>query len=694
MTYPRLSLIALLVSFATHADADIFEPLGPSQSDFGGVGLLQMPTARMAKTGEFSANYVDDDQYRRWSMSVQPFDWLEATLRYTDVRTRLYSANFGFSGDQTYKDKGMDVKVRLLEESTWIPNLSLGFRDLMGTGLFDSEYIVGSKRVGPFDFTLGMGWGNMGESGNITNPFCEWKNDWCSRDNGYSSGGGKFETKNMFHGNAALFGGVEYQTPWQPLRLKLEYDGNDYSNEFAGKIDHSSPINIGAVYRLFDYMDTHLSYQRGNTLMWGVTLRTNFNDLRQNHLDEPRPVYTAEKAPIDSSHVDWPVMAGQFESNAGWNTASLYSDQSTVTLLGQQHKYRDQQEAIDRTALVAINHLPDTVEELRVIERQRDFQLQETVIDLDSVRKANQPQVLGQEAVVEEHQKVPAPVQGTLRYQSEPEWFSYSFDPALTQSFGGPESFYMYQIGINANSELRLSDKDWLQGTLFFNIANNYDKFNYKTPPADTDALPRVRTWVREYVDSSNILLNNLQLTHMEQFGQEWYGQAYGGYLEMMYAGVGGEVLYRPFGQSWALGLDTNWVKQRDWNNTLKMADYDVATGHLTGYWQLPFMDNVTAKVAVGRYLAGDLGATFDFSKRFDSGIVMGAYATLTDVSAEEYGEGSFTKGIYITIPFDLMLIRPTTSKGTIGWVPLTRDGGQMLSRSHTLYDMTERLPL
>jgi hypothetical protein len=64
-----------------------------------------------------------------------------------------------------------------------------------------------------------------------------------------------------------------------------------------------------------------------------------------------------------------------------------------------------------------------------------------------------------------------------------PWWFSYSFDPALTQSFGGPESFYMYQIGINANSELRLSDKDWLQGTLFFNIVNNYDKFNYKTPP-------------------------------------------------------------------------------------------------------------------------------------------------------------------------------------------------------------------
>ena len=152
-------------------------------------------------------------------------------------------------------------------------------------------------------------------------------------------------------------------------------------------------------------MDTHLSYQRGNTLMWGVTLRTNFNDLRQNHLDEPHPVYTAGKAPIDSSHVDWPVMAGQFESNAGWNKASLYSDKATVTLLGQQQKYRDQQEAIDRTALVAINHLPETVDELRVIELQRDLQLQETVIDLDSVRKANQPQILGQETVAVDHQK-------------------------------------------------------------------------------------------------------------------------------------------------------------------------------------------------------------------------------------------------------------------------------------------------
>lgn len=427
--------------------------------------------------------------------------------------------------------------------------------------------------------------------------------------------------------------------------------------------------------------------------MWGVTLRTNFNDLRQNHLDEPRPIYIESRVPAERAAIDWTAMANQFDQNAGWQEPIITVHESSVSLSGQQYKYRDSQEALERTAVIAANQLPASVRELKVVERQRNLELQETVIDLNSVREANIPPVLGGEKSVKSYKKAPSPIMGDIRYQSDSALFSYSFDPSLTQSFGGPESFYMYQVGINANSELRLSDKDWLQGTLFFNVANNFDEFNYKTPPADGDNLPRVRTWIREYVDSSNILLNNLQLTHLDQLNQDWYGQVYGGYLEMMYAGVGGELLYRPFGQSWALGVDSNWVKQRDWNNTLKMAAYDVVTGHVTGYWQLPFLEGVTAKVAVGRYLAGDVGATFDFSKQFDSGIVMGAYATLTDVSADEYGEGSFTKGIYVTIPFDLMLIRPTTSKGTIGWVPLTRDGGQMLNRSQSLYDLTEHLP-
>ncbi|WP_146626439.1 YjbH domain-containing protein, partial [Escherichia coli] len=65
-----LSCLAIAVSSACHAEVLTYpDPLGSSQSDFGGTGLLQMPNARIAPEGEFSVNYRDNDQYRFYSTS-------------------------------------------------------------------------------------------------------------------------------------------------------------------------------------------------------------------------------------------------------------------------------------------------------------------------------------------------------------------------------------------------------------------------------------------------------------------------------------------------------------------------------------------------------------------------------------------------------------------------------------------------
>ena len=147
-----LSLLSVSITCALQAQAASYpEPIGPSQSDFGGVGLMQVPTARMAKEGEFSLNYRYNDQYRFYSTSIALMPWLEATVRYTDVRTRRYSVIDSFSGNQTYKDKAFDLKLRLWEEGFWLPEVAVGTRDLGGTGLFDSEYLVATKAWGPFD---------------------------------------------------------------------------------------------------------------------------------------------------------------------------------------------------------------------------------------------------------------------------------------------------------------------------------------------------------------------------------------------------------------------------------------------------------------------------------------------------------------------------------------------------------------
>lgn len=196
-----LSCLAIAVSSACHAEVLTYpDPLGSSQSDFGGTGLLQMPNARIAPEGEFSINYRDNDQYRFYSTSVALFPWLEGTIRYTDVRTRKYSQWEDFSGDQSYKDKSFDFKLRLWEEGYWLPQVAFGKRDIAGTGLFDGEYLVASKQAGPFDFTLGMAWGYAGNAGNITNPFCRVSDKYCHRAESHDAGDISFS--DIFRGPA------------------------------------------------------------------------------------------------------------------------------------------------------------------------------------------------------------------------------------------------------------------------------------------------------------------------------------------------------------------------------------------------------------------------------------------------------------------------------------------------------------
>ena len=219
----------------------------------------------------------------------------------------------------------------------------------------------------------------------------------------------------------------------------------------------------------------------------------------------------------------------------------------------------------------------------------------------------------------------------------------------------------------------------------------------------------------RAYVHDNPVRLDHLQLTWFEQPFEEVYTQVYGGYLEMMFAGVGGEVLYRPMNTNWAVGFDANLVSQRDpdsWFGTYSedYFFYDEAacndptpscqayvlsqgtTGHVTGYYMpnWDFLRDTLFKVSAGKFLGGDIGARFDFSKQFKSGVIVGAYATFTDLTAEEYGEGSYNKGFYISIPLDIMTRKPSTGRAKISWEPITRDGGQMLNKQYNLFDKTD----
>ncbi|MDW2277615.1 YjbH domain-containing protein, partial [Vibrio sp. 1074] len=68
-------------------------PLQPSQMDFGGVGLMQMPTGRMAPEGEFNFSVTGSDEYLFYNVTLQVLPWLETTIRYTRVQDLPYSTS-------------------------------------------------------------------------------------------------------------------------------------------------------------------------------------------------------------------------------------------------------------------------------------------------------------------------------------------------------------------------------------------------------------------------------------------------------------------------------------------------------------------------------------------------------------------------------------------------------------------------
>ncbi|HET8816645.1 MAG TPA: YjbH domain-containing protein [Pseudidiomarina sp.] len=702
--FRRSALATAVMLGAVSVNAD---EMRATQTAYGGVGLLQMPTARMAPYGEFSGTYYDSEEYRRMSVSMQLFPWLEANIRYVDIRPITYSEDPSFSGDQTGKDKGIDIKVRLLEESYYLPEVSLGWRDLAGTGVFASEYLVASKRYGDFDFSVGLGWGYMGSSENIDNPFCELRDSFCTRDNEFLGNGGKFEIDKWFRGPTSLFGGIQYAAPIDGLTLKAEYDGNDYrTEEFIGNLQADSRWNFGAEYQLADNLSLKLSYERGNTWMFGFTVRTNFTSLGQVKVDRSVPARGSDKAVEPLTSLTDPQelqrLARELNRYGGLNVREMQffkrnadsETEDTARIYGYQSYFRDNTFAIENTTRTLTSALPESITQYEIVESIDDMQMATDVVDvekaLDAIERRDintkfDDAITRVDIPLSERDKV-----GAYEREIQITRPRVSVKPFLRQAFGNPENFYMYQLGLDLTSDWWIAPNTFIHGTLSGNLMTNFDDFNFLVDGFESP-LPRVRTYIREYVTFSDIWMERLQLSHMDQPATNLYTAYYAGYMERMFGGVGTELLYRELDANWAIGVDMNWVKQRDYESHTGFLDYDVFTGHITGYWEPNFMPNSLFKVAAGQFLAGDRGIQINFEHKFRSGMIIGAYAAKTNVSSADYGEGSFTKGFYISIPIDLLQMQHSRNRGVIGWTPLTRDGGQMLSRSIQLYNTTDR---
>lgn len=691
--------LSFLLLFNTAISAQISDYIypntSPSYSNYGTLGLIQLPNARFFEEGTLGFSWSHNDPYLRGSILAYPFDWMEVSYQYTDINNALYSDVAEFSGNQSLKDKGLDLKLRLLQESQLLPQLALGIRDFGGTGLFASEFLVASKKIRNIDFTLGMGWGILNNN-SIKNPFGylnERFYDRQARDLEATAGGGAVNANTLFTGRAGIFGGIELFIPKSDgLRFKLEFDATNYEIEGREPVTQDSKVNFGLVKPLSRNFFIKLAYVRGNTVNFGFSYKIHAGKSKnaRKKFDPHIPVKDSEivrKVTAKSDLFTYrAALTNLLDRDYTLKLANI--DDGEFHVAYQQNKYSNYGIAAVRILRTLDEVAPDSIDRFKVTNLNGELGLNSISVSRKNFKNNLQrktPQLLLKDSIIESYTLN----KNDFKYQPRALYpaFHYNIEPDLVSQIGGPDGFFFGTIRLNFDSELMLNKDLSLQAKFSYGIIEDFDDITL----ASDSIIPHVRTDIVDYLQQGDeFTIDRLQFNSFANPYKDIYTKFSAGIFERMFGGYGGEFLYRPFDRNYGIGLEAWRVRQRDYKQNLKFKDYETSSGHLTFYFREP-NSGVLIKLKGGKYLAGDSGYTFDISRRFETGLNVGAFFSRTDISREEFGEGGFDKGLYFTIPLDFFSTKYVSRSFAWGIRPVTRDGAAQLTHALPLWGVTDQ---
>lgn len=665
----------------THAAA---QSNSTSLSTYGTPGLIETPTARRLNDGELAFTSSLVGPTLRNTITFQIWPRVSGSFRYT----RIDGAQA--DGSANY-DRSFDIAFQLLDETDFRPAVALGLRDFLGTGLYSGEYLVATKQLGKrLEVTGGIGWGRFASRDGFTNPLGVIDERFETRPGGGSSTGGQVETGDWFRGNAAIFGGIAYHVN-DRTTLFAEYSTDTYEDDvIRGLIDIDSPINVGLQYRFRNGVDLKAYVVGGNEI--GAQFSYVIDPARRASPGgadtAPRPVGNRDALAI----ADWNNSAQGGGKQAAQRVLNARLQEEGMTLQGfemsgsratvrvENNRWNQEAQAAGRAARVMATTLPPQVEELRVVLQEngvpmsqvttRRSDLEDLQYDYDGTWRTYTRADIGDASNVDRSGELPGafPV------------FDYSITPYVAFSFFDPDEPLRLETGAQLATSFRPSPGLTFYGKFRYPVAGNIED----SDRVSDSRIEPVRTNAVLYARESELEINTLTAEYMFRPGENLFGRVTGGYLEDMFGGISAELLWYPIGSRLALGAEVNYARQRDFDMLFGFQDYGVVTGHASAYYD--FGNGFLGQIDAGRYLAGDWGATFSLDREFNNGFRVGGYFTLTDVSSEDFGEGSFDKGIRFEVPLSWVTGRPskTTLKQTIR--PIQRDGGARLNVDNRLH--------
>tara|TARA_B100001989_G_scaffold37351_1_gene22439 strand:+ start:51294 stop:53249 length:1956 start_codon:yes stop_codon:yes gene_type:complete len=634
-----LSIILFFTSKIFPSDSFDFNTF----NNHGVVGLINMPTARFYEESSFgfTFNYNNPDQ--KITMTSFPFDWLEASFFYTNIDGKPYCE---FIEDpvcnQDYKDKGFNTKLRLKKEGV-LPALAIGINDIAGTGFYSSEYIVASYGINKTDIHFGLGWGNYNRNEDLKNPLIYLDKRFETRPTEYEDKGGQFQPSRYFSDSSVSpFFGISHVLNDKVL-LKLERD----TTITSGLIDYETPksqLSFGIEFLATKNLNVGLAYERGNA----ITFKFIYKKDRSS-----KPVYEYKKPERPEKPNKYDNFIGNLESNGiGVNKIVEGSKKIGLEISQFQHP-----------SLQIVDEIIKKAKKDSKINKEINTNYK--IANLDALETFQDNSFENPRLIYKK---------GKAR------GFNTDTSVVFRPFIAGREGFLKFAMLLENDSEYIFSDNFFFSSNLKYSLWDNFD--DLVIPPVDTYPA-QVRSDVKDYLREFNdgIVIGRAQFDGYKTISSNNHLMFSAGIFEEMFSGFGIEYLHFKNESNHAYGFELFQVYKRDYEMQLGLLDYKQLSGHFNYYFRnygaVPF----DLKASYGKYLAGDVGGTIELSRTYSNGVSFGVFATFTDVSSDQFGEGSFDKGIFFNIPIFENMINYT-------WRPLTKDPGAKLIRKNNLHDL------
>lgn len=701
-----------LIPVTAGPTAALADPMiGQVINRYGLPGIIDTPTAEAMPDATLGAALSWNELGNRTGLSFQVLPRVSVALRYGKFDSTEQERGY-------VRDRSFDIRVLLLDETpgSWRPSVAVGLQDAVGTGFYSSEYVVASKTVTPrLRVSAGLGWGRLASSGGLGSPF----GDRGAPDEGE---GGTLNTDQWFKGEVAPFLGVSWKAT-DKLTLLAEYSGDDYACETGDAENCARSVWLSDKGPLKNNLNLGFSWQAGqNYQIGGYVLGGKHFGIQASMTLNPRqspypsglekgPAPVRLRAAPSADPEGWsgvwaadptaqPAIQkalGDALAKEGQTLESMVLTANRAEVRIRNNRYIQHAEAVGRTARLMTRALPPSVETLVVTSVEGGMPTSSVTMRRSDVERLENTEAgqIANAAVLTDADPRPA---GLVRSPGIAPRFQWSIRPYVSTGLFDPDEPLRYEIGAAASASYEITPGLTVKGTVRQRVFGNADQdapgdltvdeylaLTDEQIAAGNNGVYRVRSDGRMYSGNDSPRIPELTLNWNARPTSTVYSRVTVGLLENMYGGVSAEVLWKPVNSRLALGAEVNRVKKRDYRDNFEFLDYETTTGHVSAYYE--FGGGFVGQLDVGKYLAGDKGATVTLTREFANGWEVGAYATKTDLSAEEYGEGSFDKGVTIRVPLAWAIGTP--GKRTVGGSisSLNRDGGQRVRVDGRLYD-------